>query len=116
MGKQAIPYCVARADDYPLSQSQVEYLVSESMLKWKEFFNKYGSETTNILNHNGSGLNFNNPTWPTPELKLNVVTSGIRLLAQYDTRDNALNAHSGTFFEFNSNFARRSLGGSFNYE
>jgi outer membrane protein assembly factor BamA len=51
-----------------------------------------------------------------PEIQLDIVTSGIRLLAQYDTRDNALNAHSGTFFELNSNFARRSLGGTFSYE
>jgi hypothetical protein len=51
-----------------------------------------------------------------PELQLDVVTSGVRLLAQYDARDNALNPHTGTLLELNSNFARRSLGGTFSYE
>ena len=51
-----------------------------------------------------------------PELQLDVVTSGIGILAEYDTRDNVLNPYGGTYFEFNSNFSRKSLGSDFNYE
>lgn len=40
------------------------YLYRLISKKHLHFFNEYGSEVANILNHNGSGIRFNNPTWP----------------------------------------------------
>jgi glycosyltransferase involved in cell wall biosynthesis len=40
------------------------YLYRKISEKHKDFFGKYGSKIANILNHNGSGIHFNNPTWP----------------------------------------------------
>jgi glycosyltransferase involved in cell wall biosynthesis len=44
------------------------------------FFNKYGSEIANILNHNGSGITFDNPTWPKTELSKGFLNSKVVLL------------------------------------
>lgn len=40
------------------------YLYRKISEKHKDFFQSYGSEIANILNHNGPGIFFNNPTWP----------------------------------------------------
>jgi len=39
------------------------YLYRKISEKHKAFFGKYGTEISNILNHNGPGIYFNNPTW-----------------------------------------------------
>jgi glycosyltransferase involved in cell wall biosynthesis len=39
------------------------YLYRLISKKHQKFFNQYGSEIVNLLNHNGSGIYFNNPTW-----------------------------------------------------
>lgn len=40
------------------------YLYRLISKKHAGFFNEYGSEIANLLNHNGSGITFDNPTWP----------------------------------------------------
>ncbi|RFC55953.1 glycosyltransferase [Brumimicrobium aurantiacum] len=40
------------------------YLYRKISEKHKGFFQNYGSEIANILNHNGTGIYFDNPTWP----------------------------------------------------
>jgi len=40
------------------------YLYRKISEKHKDFFGQYGAEIANILNHNGPGIHFNNPTWP----------------------------------------------------
>lgn len=40
------------------------YLYRLISKKHTDFYNKYGSAVANILNHNGSGIKYNNPTWP----------------------------------------------------
>ncbi|RYM34016.1 glycosyltransferase [Brumimicrobium glaciale] len=40
------------------------YLYRKISEKHKDLFGRYGTEISNLLNHNGTGIHFNNPTWP----------------------------------------------------
>jgi outer membrane protein assembly factor BamA len=50
------------------------------------------------------------------QIQVDVVTSGLGLIASYDTRDQQLNPATGVLLDFKSNFARKALGSTFNYE
>lgn len=39
------------------------YLYRLLSKKHQDFFNQYGNEVANLLNHNGAGIYFDNPTW-----------------------------------------------------
>lgn len=41
LGTEKISYCITNSTDYPLNQSELEGLVSESLNDWKSFFAKY---------------------------------------------------------------------------
>lgn len=44
------------------------YLYRLISKKHAALFNKHGSELANLLNHNGSGITFDNPTWPNDQI------------------------------------------------
>ena len=44
------------------------YLYRLISKKHKTFYTRYGAELVNLLNHNGPGINFDNPTWPSNQL------------------------------------------------
>ncbi|MFT6947574.1 MAG: glycosyltransferase involved in cell wall biosynthesis [Vicingaceae bacterium] len=49
--------------------------------KHAQFFNDYGSEIAAILNHNDSGISFDNPTWPKAEFDKRLLnTKAIQLI------------------------------------
>jgi hypothetical protein len=50
------------------------YLYRLISKKHKEFFKEYGEELVNLLNHNGSGIYFNNPTWPIEDDKTRLIS------------------------------------------
>lgn len=53
MGNKEIPYCIGRANDYPLSEIELTRLVNQSFSQWKQFFNHYGMLNKNINVNNG---------------------------------------------------------------
>lgn len=50
------------------------------------------------------------------QIQVDVVTSGLGIIASYDTRDHQLNPATGVLLDFKSNFARKALNSTFDYE
>ncbi len=41
LGREKIPLCVLRADDFPLSEPELRSLIHEAFVEWRSFFAKY---------------------------------------------------------------------------
>lgn len=51
-----------------------------------------------------------------PEIKTDMISSGVGLIFNYDSRDNKFNPNGGTFFDFTTNFAGDAIGSDNNYQ
>ena len=97
----------------PITQEGVIFVAKGWVRTFDSFFVGFqyrGLDTQTVIN-------INQPRPPSiPNPQLDVVTSGVGPLLEYDSRNNEFQPSAGTFFEFQSFIAREDLGGDFNYE